>query len=109
MTALTLKMEENQIRCKHSFLVPKFSLSPAVPISTMDYLGIIAAKCLTYKDQVVAILQHHVNVQSPLIRVQALPLLLGEVHRHISECQQILKQKHCLTMSSKIECFPDYN
>lgn len=45
---------------------------------------------ILHRDQVAVILQHHINVQSTLSKVQAFPLLKGEMHSHILECQQTL-------------------
>ena len=44
-------------------------------------------------EQVPAGLQHHVPVQGPLRRVQAGPLLLGELDGHVLQGQWSLKGK----------------
>lgn len=42
---------------------------------------------LTHSDQVAVVLQHDIPVEVLLRKVQLLPLLQGEVHKHISEGQ----------------------
>ena len=55
--------------------------------------GTLKEICLTQGDQVAVVLQHHIRVQFPLSRVQAIPLLPREVYRHVFEGQGLLKKK----------------
>ena len=51
---------------------------------------------LTQGEQVSEGLQHHVPVQGPLSRVQAVPLLLGELDGQILKSQPSLKTTICI-------------
>ena len=55
--------------------------------------GTLKEVCLTQEDQVAVVLQHHIGVQFPLSRVQAIPLLPREVYRHVFEGQGLLRKK----------------
>lgn len=46
---------------------------------------------LTYGNQILVVLQHHLLVQSPLSKIQPFPLILREVYGHICESHWILK------------------
>ena len=48
---------------------------------------------LTKGNHICVILQHHLPVQGPLRRVQAGPLVLGEVHGHVLKGHWLLKQQ----------------
>ena len=48
---------------------------------------------LTQGGHIPIILQHHIPVQGPLCRGQAVPLRLGEVHSHVLEGHRLLKQQ----------------
>lgn len=62
----------------------------------------------TQRDQAPVVFQHHTPVQTPLSRVQPLPLLWGELYSHIPKCHQALKrQKHILAGPVLRPCPPN--
>lgn len=52
---------------------------------------------LTQRGQVPVSFQHHVPVQGLLLGIQTCPFFLSEVHSHVPEGQQALKQHSCCT------------
>ena len=48
---------------------------------------------LTHRDHVTVVLQHDFPVQSPLCKVEAVPLIWREINCHILECQDSLSWK----------------
>lgn len=46
---------------------------------------------LTQGCQVPVVVQHHLPIQTPLLRTEPRPLLLGENYSHIPKCHQALK------------------